>query len=111
MASHRERDDDYGEILAQLGPDWRVIVCKDDHQWIVQQKPKGGVWRSKHYCTSREGALRRVKGLPGREALTHLPARFNPSRTPQKPRTGSHVDTHGYPGTLAYENALRAGLR
>ena len=72
--SIREKDDDYDWVIAQLGPKHRVIACKDNIQWIVQQK--SGVWRGIHYCTSREGILRRVKGLPGRESLIGLPDRF-----------------------------------
>jgi hypothetical protein len=73
--SRREKDDDYDNVIAQLGPKHRVIVCADDIQWIVQEN-KGKEWRSQHYCTSRYGVLRRVKGLPGWEALASLPERF-----------------------------------
>lgn len=71
---HRERDDDYGNITAQLGPDNRVILCPEGLQWIVQRKG-AGIWRSLHYCTSRAGVIRRVRGLPGWEALEALPDR------------------------------------
>jgi hypothetical protein len=74
--SVRESDDDYGKVVARLGSDRRVIVCADDIQWIVQRR-SGSLWRSLHYCTSREGVIRRVKGLPGWEALLGLPARFD----------------------------------
>ena len=30
--SHRERDDNYHAIVAQLSPRWRVIVCADGMQ-------------------------------------------------------------------------------
>jgi hypothetical protein len=73
-ASRRESADDYGNIVALLGPAWRVIACADSIQWIVQRK--SGVWRSLHFCTSRGGVLRRVRGLPGWEALADLPDRF-----------------------------------
>ena len=73
--SRREGSDDYDNIVAQLGPDWRVIVCVDDWQWIVQERT-GGQWRSRHYLTSRDGVLRRCEGKPGWEVLTSLPDHF-----------------------------------
>jgi hypothetical protein len=73
--SRRESDDDYDNIVAQLGPKWRMIVCVDDYQWIVQER-KGTQWRSQHFCTSRDGVLRRVKGKPGWEVLGSLPDHF-----------------------------------
>jgi hypothetical protein len=75
--SVRESDDDYGKVVARLGSDRRVIECADGLQWIVQRR-SGRRWVSRHYCTSREGVIRRVKGLPGWEALLGLPARFGP---------------------------------
>lgn len=83
-ASRRESADDYGNIVALLGPAWRVIACADSIQWIVQRK--SGVWRSLHFCTSRGGVLRRVRGLPGWEALADLPDRFPTHREGRKPR-------------------------
>ena len=74
--SVREGDDDYGKVVAQLGSDRRVIVCADGLQWIVRRR-SGNRWASLHYCTSREGVIRRVKGLPGWEWLLGLPACFD----------------------------------
>ena len=76
--SHRETDDDYDNVVAQLGPKHRVIVCVDDWQWIVQER-KGAQWRSMKFCTSRDGVVRRTKGLPGAEALAALPDHFIPT--------------------------------
>ena len=78
--THRERDDDYKGVVAQLTTRWRVIVCKDGMQWIVQQKESshGGPWRGVSYHTSRDRLLRAcgsLKALPssGLEALAALP--------------------------------------
>jgi len=76
----REGDDDYGRVVARLGTTYRVIACRDDLQWIVQER-MGNRWRSLHYCTSREGVLRRVKGLPGWESLSTLPDRFRSGKS------------------------------
>jgi hypothetical protein len=58
-------------------------VCADAIQWITQEKK--GVWRSLHYHTSREGVLRRVKGLSGWEALLDLPDHFPAAGTVYRP--------------------------
>jgi hypothetical protein len=83
MVSRRESDDDYGKIVAQLGPTDRVIACADNLQWIIQHK--SGVWRSDHFCTSREGVIRRVKGLPRWEVLLDLPDQFARIGTTPRP--------------------------
>ena len=78
--SHRERDDAYRNVVAQLTTRWRVVVCKDGIQWIVQQKESshGGPWRGVSYHTHRDGLLRACGSLEalhssGLEALEALP--------------------------------------
>ena len=78
--SHRERDDGYKGVIAQLAPRWRVIICRDGIQWIVQRKEvsHGGPWRGMSYHTSRDGLLRACGSLEalrssGLEALAALP--------------------------------------
>ena len=63
--SHRERDDNYAKVIAQLGPRWRVIICRDGIQWILQQKEAshGGPWRGLSYHTNRDGLLRACGSL------------------------------------------------
>ena len=55
--SHRERDEGYSGVVAILAPGWRVILCKDGLQWIVQHKGAGKDWRSLRFCASRAGLL------------------------------------------------------
>ena len=59
--SHRERDDSYAKVIAQLGPRWRVITCKDGLQWILQRRsvapPNTGTWSGKSYSTTRSGLI------------------------------------------------------
>lgn len=109
MASHRESDDDYSNVIAQLGPTHRVIVCKDNIQWIVQRRKDS--WRSLHYLTSRDGVLRRVKGLPGWEVSTPSRIISTPARAGGKPPWGSVSESVGTPATPAHENALGGGLK
>lgn len=78
--SHRERDDAYRNVVAQLAPRWRVIICRDGIQWILQRKEAshGGPWRGVSYNTNRDGLLRAcwsLEALPsnGLEALEVFP--------------------------------------
>jgi hypothetical protein len=89
MTSHREKDDDYDNVIAQLGPKVRLIECAENWQWIVQVK-SGQRWRAEKFLTSRDGVIRRVgpglgnvdvrahgrDGCPGWEVLQQLPDRF-----------------------------------
>ena len=53
--SHRERDDNYRDVIALLAPRWRVICCRDGIQWILQKKEAShaGPWRGVKYCTTK----------------------------------------------------------
>ena len=53
---HREGSSDYHRVVFEQG-DWRVIVCKDRIQWIIQHRicagsPAGARWIGKHYVGS-----------------------------------------------------------
>ena len=63
--THRERDDGYKGVVAQLAPRWRVIACKDGIQWILQRKEAshGGPWRGVSYHTNRDGLLQACGSL------------------------------------------------
>ena len=58
-SSSRERDDNYSEIIANISPRWRVIICKDNIQMIVQRRsvlfPNTGTWSGKSYCATLKG--------------------------------------------------------
>jgi hypothetical protein len=64
--SHRERDDHYAKVIVQLGPRWRIIVCKDSHQWVLQKRsvapPNTGTWAGKSYATTRGGLIAACSG-------------------------------------------------
>lgn len=57
-----EQAEDYPHVIAQLNPTWRVILCRDGIQWIVQHRT-GNRWRSSSYCRTREGLLRCIWGV------------------------------------------------
>ena len=60
--SRKERDDDYHNVVVQLATRWRVIVCKDFLQWIIQKRTAEplhpGVWRGRSYVTARSSLIR-----------------------------------------------------
>ena len=57
--SYRERDNNYADIVVQLAPRYRVILCPQGLQWIVQQQEcsHAAPWRAQEYHTSRESLL------------------------------------------------------
>ena len=62
LASHHETADDYVGVIARLCHRHRVIVCKDNTQWILQRRKNGGAkrpWRGVGYFRKRN-ALNRV---------------------------------------------------
>ena len=76
--SHRERDDDYAFIVVHLAPRYRVILCPQGLQWIIQEKEASheSPWRAKQYLTSRDSLIEACgkRGLlsdPNVEAVLH----------------------------------------
>ena len=61
-ASHRERDADYRHIVTELSDRWRLIVCRDGLQWIIQRRDgeRSGRarWTGVYYCQTREALIR-----------------------------------------------------
>lgn len=57
--SHRERDENYADIVVKLAPRYRVILCPQRLQWIVQQQEcsHAALWRAREYHTSRKSLL------------------------------------------------------
>ena len=85
--AHRERDDEYCEVIVQLAPRWRVIVCKDYLQWIIQKRTAEplhrGEWRGQSYVTNRKSLIRLCASLGllsdnvARASLDALPEQFS----------------------------------
>ena len=59
--SHRERDETYRGVIVALSDRWRVIICKDEVQFILQKRsvapPNTGTWAGKTYSTTRNGLI------------------------------------------------------
>ena len=78
IPSHRERDDNYADIVVQLAPRYRVILCPQGLQWIFQEQEASheGPWRAEGYYTSRNSLLKACGKLgflsgPNAEAVLH----------------------------------------
>lgn len=57
----QETADNWPSVIVVLSPGWRVIVCRDGLQWIIQHRKKGGAerpWRAVRYCRTRKALLR-----------------------------------------------------
>ena len=85
--SRRERDDNYWGVIVVLNDRFRVIVCKDAIQFILQKRsvapPNTGTWAGKTYSTTRDGLMAPCseRGLlsepSARAALEDLPSSIN----------------------------------
>jgi hypothetical protein len=90
---HRESADSYrGEIVRLDG--WRVAVCADGLQWLLQRRDPanamaGPRWRTLGFCRSRSALIRRWQRASGDDgaALGNLPPHFAP-----KPRAGARQE-------------------
>ena len=76
--SHRERDDNYADTVVQLTPRYRVILCPQGLQWIIQKKEcsREADWRAEQYLTSRDSLIdvcgkRGFLSDPNVEAVLH----------------------------------------
>ena len=59
--SRRERDDNYWGVIVVLNDRFRIIVCKNAIQFILQKRsvapPNTGTWAGKTYTTTRDGLI------------------------------------------------------
>jgi hypothetical protein len=82
VAGRGEENDTY-PVVAPLNGRWRVIVCKNSTQWILQTR-RGGPdsWRGRSFCSTREALVRCARLHAGDIApdalvvLLRLPARI-----------------------------------
>lgn len=66
--TRHETSDDCAGVIARLCIRHRVIVCKDEIQWIVQQRKNGGgewPWRAVGYFRTRKALMRVTATLCG----------------------------------------------
>ena len=57
-SDHRETQDSYHDEIFRTGR-YRVILCKDAIQWIIQRRGRlaGTRWRGLSYCTCRDSLI------------------------------------------------------
>jgi hypothetical protein len=64
--SHREGSDNYHSVIVR-SERYRVIVCKENHQWIIQKRAgtRHGAprWDGLSYCRGRNALIRLWTGL------------------------------------------------
>jgi hypothetical protein len=68
--SHRESDETYHAVVAVLNDRWRVIVCRDGIQWILQYRASSKrarriEWKVRSFCRTRQCLLRDVRYRAG----------------------------------------------
>jgi hypothetical protein len=59
----RECADDYGRVVLRLNANWRIIVCREGCQWILQrrgspERARKDDWRGRSYCRTLEALIR-----------------------------------------------------
>ena len=71
-----ESSDLYAKVIVQSSDRWRVILCSQGLQWIIQKKESShaGPWRAEKYLTSRSALIKACGTLgllcdPATEAL------------------------------------------
>ena len=82
--SRRETDDNYFAVLAPLAPRWRVILCRDGKQYILQRQYgeslHKAVWRGASYHTTQRSLIRDcakrdlLSGPMAQAAMSRLPS-------------------------------------
>lgn len=77
--SHVERDDNYANVIMEFRQSWRLIICKDFRQYILQhrsaRKPNHGVWVGKSHTITKAGLIlsgSRLKLLTSIEIVERL---------------------------------------
>lgn len=88
--SHRETADSYARVIAGLNERWRVIVCKDAIQWILQRRDaeRSGQprWAGHSYFRTKSALIRVSRAScgpiePKAMAILHsLPNRFGETK-------------------------------
>ncbi|MER9095906.1 hypothetical protein NKI34_33820 [Mesorhizobium sp. M0700] len=60
-----EKSDTYYDVVFRINERWRVIVCHEGVQWILQKRKGnlvgGPAWRAVKFCRSKVGLSRALK--------------------------------------------------
>jgi len=73
-SSHRERDDRYRRVVFAIpGEDkWRLIVCKDGCQYILQEQEAPNSWQGRRFLSRKDSVARAIEELFGEAVLALL---------------------------------------
>jgi hypothetical protein len=99
----RERSDQYNGVVCVINDRWRVIVCKDGIQWILQKSKSGGghgrAWRGVSYLTTKRALIEACAQHYG-HCETAAPAVLEalPDRISQYRHVGRHNAPHPQDG-------------
>lgn len=58
--SKAESNPDYCGTIAYLNSDWRLVLCSEAFQWILQKKRGSNKWESKWFARTKAGLLRGI---------------------------------------------------
>jgi hypothetical protein len=75
--SKRETDDTYGNIVVRLDAKHRVINCKDNIQWILQEYT-GGTWRGYSFHRNRDVLIERSRATAEDVAVLNALPEWHP---------------------------------
>jgi hypothetical protein len=64
--SRLPESDSHYPVVAQLDARWRIIICRDGLQWILQRRQVSAAserhsrddWRGRSYCRTKTGLVR-----------------------------------------------------
>ena len=68
LGAHHETADEYTRVVCLLADRWRVVVCKDNDQWIIQRHENGTAkrpWRGVSYHRTKKALVERCGALCG----------------------------------------------
>ena len=85
VEAHRESSDHYSYIILILTNRWRIILCRQGLQWILQRRENlhGGAWRGFRYFRTRKvlieecGRLGLLSNTAAAQLRETLPQDFN----------------------------------
>jgi len=83
--AHQESSDQYSYVILRLNNRWRIILCRQVLQWILQRRENlhGGAWRAFRYFRTRKalieecGRLGLLSDITAAQLKDILPSHFN----------------------------------
>ncbi len=70
-----ERSDSYRGFLFEVSDGWRVVVCRDGLQWILQQREARDHWEGRKYFARKSHLAEAIKKMFGDDEFARVKAR------------------------------------